>query len=490
MHKLVIVDDEEIEREGMARFIPWQSYGVQMAGAARNGREALELMERIRPDIVLTDIKMPVMDGIELIERASISHPETVFVVLSGYGDYEYTSRAMELGVRHYVLKPCDEERVMEVIARVQREIDERRARDLERRETEHALNRLLPRARQEALRNVLLGREGAPGVLLLGETDATAQLRVLAVRHDNGFDAMQQAVLSSLLDRFVPRITVLAETSLDLDVVFLLRDSPLRDIEWVTGHLIEEYQLASSAFPRCAVSAPVGAEGLHAAYGEVQDLLRLGGADGSLLSLERLELATDAGTQVFDVAALQASEGIESAFFEIALAFLNMALLGYGQDAMAEAARMALGLAFGVKMDDMDSLEGRSLMAAAFDAAMQADKPWARADAASAELLRACFLEISNPDVSVGLLARTELFMSDGRFSKLFVSCTGERFSSWLGRVRVRLAQRLMARLPDRKVGEIGVAVGFAPDGQYFSKLFRKVVGISPSEYREHRLG
>ena len=109
MHTLLVVDDEEIEREGMAQFIPWDSYEMKVVGTARNGAEGLEKIAKYKPDLAIVDIKMPVMNGIEMIRQAKAQYPDMTFVVLSGYGDYEFTSQAMELGVRHYILKPCDE---------------------------------------------------------------------------------------------------------------------------------------------------------------------------------------------------------------------------------------------------------------------------------------------------------------------------------------------------------------------------------------------
>ena len=117
MYTLLIVDDEEIEREGMAQLISWEKYGYKLVGTARNGAEGLEKIDQLHPDIVIVDIKMPVMNGIEMIRQGQAAYPDTAYVVLSGYGDYEYTSQAMELGVRHYILKPCDDAKIMPVLA-------------------------------------------------------------------------------------------------------------------------------------------------------------------------------------------------------------------------------------------------------------------------------------------------------------------------------------------------------------------------------------
>ena len=112
MYKLLIVDDEKIEREGMAELIDWGSFGIELAGTAWNGQDGYEKVLKLHPDIVMTDIKMPVMDGLGLIRKLKEELPDIQVIVLSGYGEYEYTSQAMELGIKYYILKPCDEERI------------------------------------------------------------------------------------------------------------------------------------------------------------------------------------------------------------------------------------------------------------------------------------------------------------------------------------------------------------------------------------------
>lgn len=116
MYKLLIVDDEKFEREGMAEFISWDHYDIEVVGTAWNGQEGYEKVQEQKPDIVLTDIKMPVMDGLGLIRKLKTEYPDIEIIVLSGYGEYEYTSKAMEYGIKHYVLKPCDEEKIIPIV--------------------------------------------------------------------------------------------------------------------------------------------------------------------------------------------------------------------------------------------------------------------------------------------------------------------------------------------------------------------------------------
>ena len=165
MEKLLIVDDEEIELDGMAELIDWQSYGYELVGTAINGKRGLALMQEKQPDIVITDIKMPVMDGLAMIRAAQEQHVDAVFVVLSGYGDSEYTSQAMQLGIRHYILKPCDESKILPVLEQARAELRERRSNAKKATEMEHAVQRMAPMAREKARPAAGAGKPGPPAV-------------------------------------------------------------------------------------------------------------------------------------------------------------------------------------------------------------------------------------------------------------------------------------------------------------------------------------
>lgn len=116
MVTLLFADDEQIIREGMRSFIDWESLGVKWLEAAKNGREALEKIQSLKPDIVLLDIKMPEMSGLEVIRRANLLGVESEFLIYSGYDEFEYAREAMSYGVRHYLLKPVSERQLVPII--------------------------------------------------------------------------------------------------------------------------------------------------------------------------------------------------------------------------------------------------------------------------------------------------------------------------------------------------------------------------------------
>lgn len=133
-YRVLLVDDEEEIRTGISRKIDWEAVGFSLVGEAGNGEEALELAEQLRPDVVLTDIKMPFMDGLELCRRLRQSLPAAKLVVFSGFDDFEYARQAVGMGVSEYILKPINAPELMEVLNKLRELLDRQR---LERRDME-----------------------------------------------------------------------------------------------------------------------------------------------------------------------------------------------------------------------------------------------------------------------------------------------------------------------------------------------------------------
>ena len=133
-YRVLLVDDEEEIRTGISRKIDWPSLGFRLVGEAGNGEEALELAEQLRPDVVLTDIKMPFMDGLELCRRLRISLPGARLVVFSGFDDFEYARQAVSMGVSEYILKPINAPELGQVLGKLREQLDRQR---LERRDME-----------------------------------------------------------------------------------------------------------------------------------------------------------------------------------------------------------------------------------------------------------------------------------------------------------------------------------------------------------------
>jgi len=124
MYGLVIADDELIIRQGLMT-IPWNEYDIEVMGIASNGSEALDMVMEKCPDILLTDIRMPGMDGLALIEAAKKYDPKIQAILLTGYEDFEYARDAIRLGAIGYILKPSDPEEIIESIERAKKKLEE-----------------------------------------------------------------------------------------------------------------------------------------------------------------------------------------------------------------------------------------------------------------------------------------------------------------------------------------------------------------------------
>lgn len=124
-YRMLIADDEKRTRESIASFIDWGSIGVEIAGLAGNGMEALEMIRRDPPDILLSDIRMPHLDGICLARTVSEEYPDCRIIFLSGYTDKEYLKSAITLKVENYIEKPIDPEELMETVRSIVRSLDD-----------------------------------------------------------------------------------------------------------------------------------------------------------------------------------------------------------------------------------------------------------------------------------------------------------------------------------------------------------------------------
>lgn len=125
--KVVIVDDEERICQLIQALVKWDEMGMQVAGMAHNGIEACEIVRKVSPDILITDIRMPGCSGLELIEKVKNSCPELEIIVISGYAHFEYAQQAIRFGVGHYLLKPINKAELTEILEKLKKKISQRR---------------------------------------------------------------------------------------------------------------------------------------------------------------------------------------------------------------------------------------------------------------------------------------------------------------------------------------------------------------------------
>jgi two-component system, response regulator YesN len=149
MYQLIIIDDEPVVRAGIKKLIPWENYNFELCAEGIDGRDGLKKVLDYLPDLVLVDVKMPGLSGIDLIREAKKEGFGGKFIILTGYSDFEFAKSAVSLGVRAYLLKPIDEDELLENVQEVLAELDAKKNLD-----DYYTLSEL--KARQEVLYRLL----------------------------------------------------------------------------------------------------------------------------------------------------------------------------------------------------------------------------------------------------------------------------------------------------------------------------------------------
>lgn len=124
MYRLVIVDDEYEIRMGLSNYVPWDEMGFLVVGVFGDAASALKYLETDQIDVLLTDIRMPIMDGLELIREVKKVSPATICLILSGYKDFEYAREGIALGVRQFIVKPTKYSQLSEIFSTLKKELD------------------------------------------------------------------------------------------------------------------------------------------------------------------------------------------------------------------------------------------------------------------------------------------------------------------------------------------------------------------------------
>lgn len=128
MYSLLIVDDEPLVREGLRRSIAWEELGFQIVGEAANGVEALKIAESLKPDVMITDMRMTVMDGTELIENAVRQHPQMQLVIMTAYNEFAFAKTAIDYNVFAFITKPAPNAEICRVFERLRRKMDQEKS--------------------------------------------------------------------------------------------------------------------------------------------------------------------------------------------------------------------------------------------------------------------------------------------------------------------------------------------------------------------------
>ena len=158
MLKVFLVEDEFVVREGIKKNVDWQAHGYEFCGEASDGELALPMIQKLKPDIVITDIKMPFMDGLELSRLIKKEMPWTEIIILTGFEEFEYAKEAISIGVAQYLSKPINGAELLKEVANVAEKIEERRKEREIREKYEKEMAEALQQDREEMFQHLVTG--------------------------------------------------------------------------------------------------------------------------------------------------------------------------------------------------------------------------------------------------------------------------------------------------------------------------------------------
>jgi len=158
-YKVILVDDEVEVIDVMKKKIRWNDLGFDVVGSATNGVKALELVEKLQPDVVLTDIKMPYMDGLELARKLNQDYPNIYIMLCTGFDEFEYAKEAVHLEIKEYMLKPISATELSESLMKLKATLDREREEKLNVKKLEDYFQEVLPKLQSNFFISLIEGR-------------------------------------------------------------------------------------------------------------------------------------------------------------------------------------------------------------------------------------------------------------------------------------------------------------------------------------------
>lgn len=434
--RVVIAEDEMLERKAMRKFLEEHFHDMEIVGEAVNGRTAIELAEKYRPDLMLMDIKMPGIDGLEAMERIYKADPSIKFIVVSAYDSFHYAKKAMKLGVKEYILKPSNKEETIRAILNVKKEMEQ-----------EHQMN--------ESRRALFLTK------IIQGE-DASLLQKSLFPTMKSGFFI--------LTNKAVP----LPTSFLQKDKVGLyITDEKLDNAAVLTKVRTLQFQLGSDVY--IGVGHPYERlEDLTGSYYEAkQALFHLVEAGQKKYGFPPLrKQSTDLAP--FLQALEEGDEDLVWLLFDEIANHLNVESYFKIKQLVEEMERPFPEV-------DVDRLKTKRAWREFLEIICYEIREYYQS---KNKIDRAKQYISQNYQQPLTLEEVADIIeLSPNYFSQLFHEETGYTFSDYVTEVRMQKAKELL-RKNDKTLKEISILIGYR-DPNYFSRVFKKQIGISPKQYQ-----
>lgn len=516
MIKVLIVDDEPKLREGMRTLIPWEEEGYTVVATAANGYEALDKFHALAPGLVIADIRMPGMDGLELISELRKESPNCHVLILSGYADFEYAKRAIAYHIDGYLLKPVDEEELITYLQELREKISlEERMIEWQSGEpaktTEVLLRELLqPKEGGEASAEAAaqLGLEGCSCEVILlelkglnkGEDSREEQVKVLMERH--WLEEEERGLFFTLS----PYMGILLKDPLANDSA---RESLWQELHYITAKEGLEFQAAAggaAGSPEEAfLSFATARARLDDAFFGQKDTLLSGKPDNWNEPVKRTGEFEEEPDPERDVE-VQLLLAVEAGSGEVARGLIgqivrqlvharreetyikdNLMRIVSSTIARLEAANpdirpLIAGQAS--PMGEMYSSANLHDVEQLVSAYMEQISGLIGSGGRGDEIKRITDLIQRRYNENLKLGSLSEIFNYNSAYlGKMFKNQVGEHFNTYLDKVRIEKAKQFLTQ--GMKVYEVAERVGYM-NSDYFNAKFRKYVGVSPSAYRK----
>ena len=526
-YRIMIVDDETEVREGIASRVDWSAAGFTIVATAENGQDALEKAENLDLDVVLTDIKMPYMDGLTLGAELLSKYLATKLIILSGFDEFEYAKEAIKLNVLEYVLKPVNANELLQVLQRAKKQLDAefRAKQDIEALRTRY--EQALPLLKDQCLREILAGsvpaEEAARLIELYGIRLDITNPMIVAV-----FDTSGQIPTGSVITRELLPVSVRALVDGTLEgkcsyatflsfynviVVSSWVNDPVGHMMMAAGEICAEckslfgVELTAGVGRRCS-EVPLLRESLFEARSALEYYRVVGG--GKAIYIRDVERMTrnpatlDSRYEQRLTAAVKFGSGeqIETEIDEILSGLGDVAPGSWKYRGYVTGILNALNQIVGrydLPADEIMGGEGVML----FQEGGQADTPALRQWIYAVCLRIGGYMNQRRSSMAGTLVEKAKQFIADhyadgdlsvenvcehlhisqSYFSSIFKQDTGRSFVQYLTDIRMDQAVELL-RGSDEKTYIIAQRVGY-DEPNYFSYVFKRKFGVSPSQYR-----
>lgn len=534
MYRVVIADDEPKVSMLIKTLIDWEKLGLELVGIANDGISALEIIETVKPHIVITDIRMPGYDGIELIERAKALDAQIDFIIISGYRHFEYAQKAIKFGVEDYLLKPLKAAEINATLAKMTEQYSVRDAEKQYKEQTQLRFDLDAKKLSDQFFQKIL--KMGVEGDLFIdtsllqeyhfetisGETMAFVVKPDLCGSIENKslnkllMEKCEKSILMHLNSCCVNKMVY--QSDFKTYVIVNYDESDKKKIRKALLGIIDEIQSLNDLFERIKMTIGVGtthlAEALPKGFIEAERACenRLVAGPGKIIDfmpymnpnfIENKGLTFDLRKQMMTAIEILDEEKVAEAIGEVKKRTLHTEdicgfLILETIEACIQAFNFGMKNQYGIDewMNESQRLFREKLKMCnrgheAFDGLIQYVKENIE------HITRVKKSENNKPirdvqkyiqmnfasNITLEYVSQMVGFNAT-YFSSLFKKETGINFLEFLTEVRVNEAKRLLAD-SKKSVADVAYEVGYS-DVKHFSKVFSKVAGIHPSKYRK----